>query len=495
MAFVPGFEHDIFISYAHTNNPGGEENGRVTRLHALLVERLRELTDGQLNIWRDTGLARNELFDETLKRRIESSALFLAINSTAYQKSKYCQQEIEWFDRRSREDGYGLGVSSLHRILNVLLSDIPHTQWPAAFQGATKFDFFIKVEGDPIALPAEPDSPQFKKEFDVLLRNLARTLQEFKKVAEIKQQQATATPPANPEQFTVFLADMSEDLRRTIRKRLLAEFPQNGLNLTDAVPPPMEAASHDAKTIQEIERAHLSLHLFDGSPGRDIEDLSDQFYTHRQVELGKQHARQQWIWLPNEIKYDAINYAPHRNFLRDLENAERDAASYRFIRQPLTPDSVVREVVAYRDRYLAELAAQRQPLTALLDAHFQDLSGALASLKPRLELRQVDLEINYGEDEPRKNIEKLVQKLKSTSRLLMVFGHWPRKQFDFRLREALKICFEEDVKLQACGIYFANPHSLRDEPRFDFGGFVRLHQFDNANLDEGLAHWLHDRQS
>lgn len=88
MAFVPGFEHDVFISYAHTNNPGGEESGRVTRLHALLAERLRELTDGQLNIWRDTGLARNELFDETLKRRIESSALFLAINSNRLSKIK-----------------------------------------------------------------------------------------------------------------------------------------------------------------------------------------------------------------------------------------------------------------------------------------------------------------------------------------------------------------------------------------------------------------------
>lgn len=227
--------------------------------------------------------------------------------------------------------------------------------------------------------------------------------------------------------------------------------------------------------------------MFDGSPGRDIEDAPDQFFTHRQVELGKQHARQQWIWLPNSVSYEAISYEPHRDFLRELENAERDAASYRFIREPLTPEAVVREVVTCRDRYLAELVAQQQPLAAVLDAHFHNLSGALSSLKPRLEKRQIDLEINFGEDEPRKNLEKLVQKLKSARRLLMVFGQWQRKQFDARLKEVIKICFEEDVKLQACGIYF-----LRNELRFDFGSWVRLHQFDDSNLDEGLAQWLKD---
>lgn len=241
MAFVTGFEHDIFISYAHDNNPGGEEGagGRIACLHRLLTERLKELTGRDLKIWRDTRLARNEIFDETIKREVECAALFLAINSTAYQQSKYCQQEIEWFERRSHADGYGLNVSSLHRILNVQLSDISHEQWLAAFKGATKFDFFVKAEGDPIALPAEPDSPQFKKEFDVLLRNLARTLHEFKKVADTKLQKP-AEPPADPEQFTVFLADMSDDLRRGIRRRLLTEFPQSGLLLADAVPPPME---------------------------------------------------------------------------------------------------------------------------------------------------------------------------------------------------------------------------------------------------------------
>lgn len=40
MAYVPGFEHDIFISYAHVDNapPDEEEDGWVTKLHTSLAK-------------------------------------------------------------------------------------------------------------------------------------------------------------------------------------------------------------------------------------------------------------------------------------------------------------------------------------------------------------------------------------------------------------------------------------------------------------------------
>ena len=105
MAYLPGFKHDIFVSYAHDNNPGAEAGagGRITRLHRLLEERLRELTGRELDIWRDTTLARNQEFDKTIKQAVEDSGIFLAVNSTAYRNSHYCKQEIEWFRARLQE--------------------------------------------------------------------------------------------------------------------------------------------------------------------------------------------------------------------------------------------------------------------------------------------------------------------------------------------------------------------------------------------------------
>jgi len=314
-------------------------------------------------------------------------------------------------------------------------------------------------------------------------------LRDFKEVIETQRRWVEEPPPGDDQKFTVFLADTSEDLRRTIRRRLITELQEKGVRLAEPVPPPLESGPHDEKAVAEIKRSHMCIHLFDASPGRDIEDAPDQFFTHRQVELGKQSARAQLIWLPNSISYEAIAYEQHRKFLQSLENAKRDSSGYRFIREPLTPDAVIREILAWRQRHEEELAAKNIPSAAVLDAHFQDLSNAIESLGPRLEKRKVALEINYGEDEPRKNIGNLMDKLKKASRLIMVFGRWKREQFEFRLREALKMCLEEEGRLKPCGIYFAPPHSLSADQRFDFG-IIPVQQFDSANLDDALMKWL-----
>lgn len=143
MAYLPGFKHDIFISYAHDNNPGGEAGagGRITRLHRLLEERLRELTGRELDIWRDTTLALNQEFDKTIRQAIDDSAIFLAVNSTAYRNSGYCKQEIEWFVARTQEDGYGPSIVDRKRIFNLLLEGIHYSKWPPSFQGATQYNF------------------------------------------------------------------------------------------------------------------------------------------------------------------------------------------------------------------------------------------------------------------------------------------------------------------------------------------------------------------
>jgi TIR domain-containing protein len=491
MAYLPGFTHDIFISYAHDNNPGAETGagGRITRLHRLLEERLRELTGRELDIWRDVTLARNQEFDKTIRQAVENSGIFLAVNSTAYRNSHYCKQEIELFVARTQEDGYGLSVVDRKRIFNLLLEDIHYSKWPPSFQGATQYNFFEKTPGDTVTLPAEPESDQFKSEFNVLLRNLCRALRDFKEVIETRRRRIEEPPPPSDQKFTVFLAETSEELRRTIRRRLITELQEKGVRLAESVPPPLESEPHDEKAAAEIKRSHLCVHLFDASPGRDIEDAPDQFFTHRQVELGRQSARAQLIWLPNSIAYEAIAYEPHRRFLQSLENATRDSSEYRFIREPLTPDAVVREILDWRRRHEEALASKNIPSAAVLDAHFQDLSNAIEWLGPRLEKRKVALEINYGEDEPRKNIGNLVDKLKKASRLIMVFGRWKREQFEFRVREALKMCLEEEGRLKPCGIYFAPPHSLGADQRFDFG-IIPVQQFDSASLDDALMKWL-----
>ena len=54
MAYAPGFDVDVFISYAHKNN----EKGWVTALDDYLTRRIPEFLEHQANVvvWRDKSL-------------------------------------------------------------------------------------------------------------------------------------------------------------------------------------------------------------------------------------------------------------------------------------------------------------------------------------------------------------------------------------------------------------------------------------------------------
>jgi hypothetical protein len=172
MAFVPGFKHDIFISYAYLNDrPMDGADGWVTRFHARLDAELRQHAGKELSIWRDLELWRNQLFDQTIKGAIDNAAIFLTINSRLHKQSDYCQQEIHWFCDRA------------------LVNNIPFSEWHPAFGGATGYRFFEDEPGDDLGFPADHDGKTFKTEMRVLVRELYRTLLAFKEAVEKKRRQ------------------------------------------------------------------------------------------------------------------------------------------------------------------------------------------------------------------------------------------------------------------------------------------------------------------
>src|SRR6185503_5682099 len=97
MAFISGFEYDVFVSYSHVDNLG--RDAWVSQFHEELDFALAKRIGrhGVARIWRDKRLEGNQLFDQTIKQSIEKSAVFLALTSTGYIESDYCQQELKWF--------------------------------------------------------------------------------------------------------------------------------------------------------------------------------------------------------------------------------------------------------------------------------------------------------------------------------------------------------------------------------------------------------------
>src|SRR5262245_16281042 len=100
MAYLPGFEHDIFISYSHVD----DLDGWVEVFQKQLEVELSRLV-GRMNlvrVWRDKRrLQGNQLFDQTIQNAINSSALFIALTSNGYFASHYCRKELLWFREKN----------------------------------------------------------------------------------------------------------------------------------------------------------------------------------------------------------------------------------------------------------------------------------------------------------------------------------------------------------------------------------------------------------
>jgi hypothetical protein len=228
--FVPGFTHDIFVSYAHVDN---RKFGRDAGWVETFVENLRDglpqkLKRGQPDIWRDLRLSSNEPFSETIRDAVTHAATLLVILSESYLTSEWCRQELALFLGAAKQTGSAIG-----RIFLVRLDTLDHTYWPEAFSGLLGQKFFEQANVDApartLGTPAANDPGQhlYFQRLDDLSGELATKLLQMKQAAEI----AVVSPgPRTPQDLqppdnspAIFLAEATpdlDDLRDNIRRYL-----------------------------------------------------------------------------------------------------------------------------------------------------------------------------------------------------------------------------------------------------------------------------------
>jgi len=89
MAYVPGFQHDVFISYAH-----GDDREWIARLVQLLQSALDRRLGTKTDIWIDEDDNRKSRdFSKEIPDSVRSSAVFLLLPSPTYIRSAYCVTE------------------------------------------------------------------------------------------------------------------------------------------------------------------------------------------------------------------------------------------------------------------------------------------------------------------------------------------------------------------------------------------------------------------
>ncbi len=110
MGTVPGFKHDVFVSFSWADNkerlPGEPRSRWIDTLKEALTARLADrMRPDPVSVWLDAKDVEGNLpLDEILRGAAGHSALFLLVLSENYLQSRYCRDELEAFLRQAGGD-------------------------------------------------------------------------------------------------------------------------------------------------------------------------------------------------------------------------------------------------------------------------------------------------------------------------------------------------------------------------------------------------------
>lgn len=465
MAYLSHFKYDIFISYARLNDkvPPGDAEGWVTRFHKELRYALSQRfeRDDDIEIWRDREkMDESVLFGKEIPERINESGIFLALTSRAFLTQRgYCHKELTWFHDKARKETYGLAVDNRPRIINVLLHNVPHTEWLPELPEASGFHFNDRENTDEDGEFSDPDSELFEVQMRKLVDALTTTLRRLKTLTDA----APRLPPSPPRRydFTLFLAHAEGDLDTLTRRRVSEDLRLKNIEVITDIPPPSDGGTgdlfgepaHEQAVKQAMSRAGMCVHLLDGEPGREVANGGGETFYRKQVELGMQSGKQQLIYVPEKLKVEAIEDETHKEFIKRLEGNARGRASYKFIRKT-QPGQIAVEILQEIARLKGAGSQSAAPSTALLDIHEKDYVGEYdIKLQSVLRRRNLRLVINPASD----GLEDVaifdgVRKLMKV--LIIVLGHVSDMWASSRLSLALK---STPPSLKFCGIYVPQP--------------------------------------
>ena len=277
MGLIPGYEKDIFISYAHNYNLSVFGFKWVDWFH----ENLENLLIGKLGerpvIWRDPRMDQTDLIEGLLDSCVNTSTLMLVIVSPAYFKSKWCGWEREKFVENAARRG-GLRVLNKSRIIKVVKAHDERTVLPEELQETLGGEFLRHEQAAGRYVELDPQSSECQQKLGELADSIKSLIEAF------KDHMATAVPLTKEK--TVYLAETDSELDPE-RNDIKREFEQNGYHILPSVDLPLRAtaAEIEEKVRYYLESAQVSVHLLGANygfvPNRERAVLSSACNTRR----------------------------------------------------------------------------------------------------------------------------------------------------------------------------------------------------------------------
>jgi hypothetical protein len=314
MAYVPGYENDVFISYAHADNdpivPGNP--GWVDFFEDLLRKRVKVRLRGEIQFFRDQQLRLYRKFSDQLADKLASSAVLICIPSPNYVESDWCLWELEQFYKRT-----GSG-----RIIKVVKTHFDEQSLKPSARSLLKqiehvldSRFYTRNESTGFIEDLLPEiNPEHMliclQKIEVIAQNLVEL---FKKLSSAPTNSAPssatsataqhaeqAAEASTAPQIAVYLAEPAKGLEAEYNS-IKSELLQFNYRVLPDQPLPLDAEDLASTVRRHLQEARLFVHLIGAKYGVRP-DGDDRSVPHIQYDLAAElDTQRQIVWLPTDL--------------------------------------------------------------------------------------------------------------------------------------------------------------------------------------------------
>lgn len=471
MTFVPGYEHDLFVSYAHIDNKPMSEDapGWVTMLVDKLETRLAQKLGRAefFKLWKDDQLSRHEGVTPQLLEAVKDAATCLVVLSPSYLASKWCLREKDTFLEQVQHRRVRTGT----RVFLIEREEVERDKRPPEFVDLPSYRFWQPASHDRpqrVLLAAgrleDPDYVTFFDRVEELAGDLAKELERLK---EGPGPEADTRP-------CVYLAEVTDDLDDE-RDKVCRYLDQAGVRVLPEALFPRDPEAFRSAMEADLSRAQLYVQLLGGLRGKRWPNL-EQGCAQFQYEIARESDRPIYQWRSPELDLDSVRDPTYRELLEvetvraePIEEFKREIERKLFEEEKSEPGRVMPSALVFvnsdpSDRKLAE------------------------GIREELKRRRINVSLPLREGKPSEIREDLEYNLETCSALLIVYGEatasWVRRQ----LLQCHRSLARRDPPLPALALYRGPP-----EPKSELDmEILDLREIDcTAGLDhEALESFL-----
>jgi hypothetical protein len=270
MAFLNGYKHDVFVSYAHNDNEPYVEGdiGWVKQLvKAVRTGVVQAVGKSNVDIWMDYRLRGNDVVTPTIMDELAGSALLLFVFSESYLASGWCKNELNGFLNSSVGDRK---AGALNRLFMVHRDKIDRDRLPQALQDLLGYQFWLEDSGSGrtvLGYPKpDPDRSAYWSRLYELSSQIGETLKILNGSAEC------------PEfSVAVHLADVTDDLE-PLRQEVEAFLKQAGIGILPKASYPRDVLGRFQDAMDsDLKHAKLFVQLLSGVSGKKPAELPQGF--------------------------------------------------------------------------------------------------------------------------------------------------------------------------------------------------------------------------